>query len=261
MEGNYSLAKYYQQKEGRKPTYMSQAMKSKGARYVKKMKSRSELAPSMARTGGYSFSSVGGKELNFVDTAIAVAAVGNNDALNQNILLNGLAQGTSASQRVGRTVTMKSIELRLNHYSSNLHVTKNLSRYVIVLDKQPNAVLGRWADVYEGLGGITLPQDLRRISNKQRFWVLWDSGYVSLIGNSAKYPAPLADDVTVTDKTETYTTMYKRINIPVQYNIGTDATIGSIQKNSLLFMCCSDDPAVASIAPSVYGNIRVRYTD
>nr|DAV49970.1 MAG TPA: capsid protein [Cressdnaviricota sp.] len=203
------------------------------------------IAPQLVRTGGYSFRASGGKELNFVDAAIAGAV----DTTGTITLLNGMPQGTTASTRIGRRIGMKSIEIKLAAFpeATTLGV---VGRWAIVLDKQPNATGCAITDVWDA----AVPYTLRNISNKQRFWVLIDSGQFKIIGNVTT--AGQSTDCSV----QTYD-RYKRINIPVQYNAGVAGTVGDIQTNALYFFCWGDQVAAGTVAASIVGRIRVRYDD
>lgn len=202
-------------------------------------------APQIARSGGFSFKSTGGKELNFVDTALSSTAISTTE---YKVLLNGLAQGTTASTRIGRRIQMKSIELKAFVLADALTIY-NQVRFVIVLDKQANAAAPVWTDIYDA----ATPIALRNISNKARFWVLWDSGLIKILGNNATAGQQ-------TDCSAENLQLYKRINIPVQYNSGSAGTVGDIQTNSLYFFGIGFD-ASGTADTQIYGNVRVRYDD
>lgn len=210
--------------------------------------------PSMLRVGGYSFRSMGGKELNFTTSRISHVNL-QSQAFHQ--LLNGISQGTDAQQRVGRRINIKSIEMKV--HASTMAITKMaLVRFVIVLDKQPNGQVATWEQVYDvdTVLNANTPYALRNISNKQRFWVLWDSGLIPIIGDASAKESSNSAMIATRE-------MYKKVNIPVQYNQGTDATIGSIATNALYLMGVSTaqyQPAVFD-GVSVIGNIRLRYAD
>lgn len=197
--------------------------------------------PSVVRTGGYSFQSTGGKELNFVDNAVS----GTDSTTARIVLLNGLQQGTTASTRIGRRVTIKSIELK-GRVTAGASGTASTVRYAIVLDRQANAVTPAFTDIYDA----ALPESLRNISNKARFQVVWDSGLINLVGTSAG----------TTDAARRSFEFYKKVGFPVQYNAGTAGTIGDIQTNALYFVSVGD-VASGATAPTLVGQARLRYSD
>lgn len=222
------------------------AQSRKGRAAKKAMKRASGVvAPSMARSGGFSFRAMGGKELNFVDTLASSSSISTTPYL---VLLNGMAQGTTASTRIGRRIQMKSIEMKGYIFNDSATIV-NQVRWVIVLDKQANAAAPAWTDVYDA----ATPYSLRNISNKARFWVLHDSGLISLVGNNTTAGQQ-------TDSTIVPVEYYKRINIPVQYNSGSAGTIGDIQTNSLYFMAIGLNGA-GTFDASLAVNVRIRYDD
>jgi len=218
---------------------------SRLARQARKSVKRSAAAPSILRSGGFSFTSTGGKELNFVDTVLSSAAVSTTPVIS---LLNGMAQGTTASTRIGRRIAMKSIEFKFRVLSDTT-TTATVTRFAIVLDKQANAAAPAFTDIYDSAD----PGALRNISNKARFWVLWDSGLSPLIGNTATAGQQTDSSLKVFEN-------YKRINIPVQYNAGTAGTVGDIQTNALYFVSIGSTVSGTSDA-ILSGNFRVRYDD
>lgn len=218
---------------------------SRLARQARKSMKRAAAAPSVLRSGGFSFTSTGGKELNFVDTAISVPNVSTTASIS---LLNGLAQGTTASTRIGRRIQMKSVEARMYAYPDTTTLAC-VTRFAIVLDKQANAAAPAFTDIYDSGTSVAL----RNISNKARFWVLWDSGLIPIIGNTTTAAQG-------TEASYKAVEFYKRINIPVQYNAGTAGTVGDIQTNALYFVAIGDTVSGTADA-RVFGNIRVRYDD
>jgi len=197
--------------------------------------------PSMARIGGYSFKSTGGSELNFVDTNIG----GTDSTTARIVLLNGMAQGTTASTRIGRRVNLKSFELKFT-VSGGTATTFSTCRYAVVLDRQANAAAPNFTDIYDSAH----PTALRNISNKARFQVLWDSDMLAICGNNT----------TFTDASRRNVTHYLKINVPTQYNAGTAGTVGDIQTGALYFVAIGDVVS-GTTAPVCVGNLRLRYSD
>lgn len=196
--------------------------------------------PSTARTGGYSFQSTGGKELNFVDTSFSASTIAGAGSIS---LLNGMAQGTTASTRIGRRILMKSVECRFSVYASNQADTY---RVALLYDKQANAAAPAFTDIYD----VANPQSLRNISNKARFMVVHDFGlnFVAGDGSAAAYPIGAAFE-----RTHEF---YKKFSIPVQYNNGTAGTVGDIQTNAFYLVAISTSGHCA-----MSGYVRVRYSD
>ena len=80
------------------------------AQLVKAIGMKVTRQPSLLRTGGFSFKGQGGQELNFVDTILQTLSV--SSTAPYMALLNGTQPGSGNSQRIGRRIDMKSIELR-----------------------------------------------------------------------------------------------------------------------------------------------------
>jgi len=198
--------------------------------------------PATVRSGGYSFTASGGKELNFKNTDIS----GTESTTARVVLLNGIAQGTSASERVGRRITIKSVELKAR-LSAGASGTLAAVRYAIVLDRQANAATASFTDIYDA----ALPESLRNISNKARFQVVWDSGIMPVIGNASTI---------LTDDSRHSVEFYKKVGYPVQYNAVSGGTIGDIQTNALYFVSIGD-VAAGVTAPVMVGQARIRYAD
>lgn len=199
-------------------------------------------APTIARTGGYSFSAAGGKELNFVDTNISNANVSTTP---QVTLLNGIVPGTGASNRVGRRVQMKSVEFKTVSFVDTAS-QQVYCRYALVLDRQANAAVAAFTDIYDA----AVPTSLRNISNKARFKVLWDSGLIVLPGVAS----------VTTGASMFACEHYRKIDIPVQYNAGTSGLIGDVQTNALYWIAIGNGSSGTNDSQCA-GMLRIRYDD
>ena len=202
-------------------------------------------APAMGRTGGYSFRSVGGRELNFKDTSLTGISFDSTPVLT---LLNGIAPGTSASQRVGRRINMKSLEWRFN-CSTSTTTTWSSNRFMFILDTQANAATPAFTDIYDQ----ATPSTLRNISNMPRFKVLYDSDEWVMVGNN--------DTDATCDLIARAFKGYMRFNLPVQYNAGTAGTIGDIQTNALYFVTIGNASSSLTNTDIFNSQIRIRYDD
>jgi len=197
-------------------------------------------APSVARTGGFSFQSTGGKELNFADFSWTANDI---PVLGDIFLLNGLVLGTSASQRIGRRIKIRSIEVRVAVASTG---PSDQFRMMIVQDRQANAATPAFTDIYD----TTAPVTLRNISNKARFKVVHDFGLSFVAGSGLLATSPEGDGSIRTFE------FYKKVGIPVQYNAGNAGTVGDIQTNALYFVTIS-----SSGNCNLGGRCRLRYSD
>jgi len=198
--------------------------------------------PSTNATRGYSFRAVGGRELNFVDTNSPTL---NMDTTGSVVLLNGIVPGSSASQRIGRKVVMKSI-LMTGVVVAGSTGSLAYGRLAVVVDTQANAAVPLITDIWDA---ITAASN-RNISNMPRFKVLYDSNVIAIQGNST----------TPTEGSSVTLSKYIKVNIPVQYNVGTAGTIGDIQTNALYVVSFGSGVA-GTTAPTYASRIRVRYDD
>jgi len=237
---------------------------------------------SVARTGG-NFNSVQmtrggvgtqGGELKFIDVntndftgfkPLAETSGTDSTGAASLALLNGVALGTDATQRIGRKTTMKSIYLRCGITSRTTNSTPTNGfvtvpgqiRYLIVYDMQPNGTALTVADVFQQSGVADLMVSPLNLNNRDRFRVLTDK--VTSISNSptASIPAGASDH-------SRYIKIYKKINLPVIYNAGTAGTVGDIQTGSLYFISftncqMNNTPAGGWLLSSFYS--RVRFED
>jgi len=207
-------------------------------------------APRLIRTGGLSLKNVGGKDLNFIDVPMALSF---NAATPGRFLLNGCVPGNTQSTRIGRKITIKSIEGKF-YIWNNLNSESNIVRAALVWDKQPNATAAAITDVWNTAD----PSSLRNLANKERFTVLWDSKQHALIGNATPTGATV-----LYDRLFSYTKamqVYKKVTLDTTYNVGTSGDIGDIQTGALfLFLTTSDAGTAATEGAQIHGNFRIRY--
>ena len=220
------------------------------AQLVKAIGMKGLKQPSLLRTGGYAFRGQGGQELNYVDTLLQAALV--DSTAPYQVLLNGTKIGSGNSQRIGRRIDMKSIEMRVRF--ENLGLSEiNTFRAMVVLDKQANGAAFTYTDLM--INGQ--PYGLRNISNKARFTVIWDGKLQMLIGNVT---TPGTSTI-MTAASGQAVTAYKKINVQTQYNSGDAGDVSDIQTNSLYFIvyCDADAANAAAASIKVDGYCRIRY--
>lgn len=181
-------------------------------------------------------------EFDFKDTAMSSAAVSTTPVAFGP--LNALSQGAAASDRVGRKIQVRSIEMRGYLYGDSAAVVNHV-RLVVVQDKQANGAAPSWTDIYDS----NLYYSLRNLAKKQRFKILWDKTY-TLVGNSS---APQ-------DTTSKHVQMYKKVNIQTDYNSGNAGTVADIDKNSIyVFAIALAGSGTGDMQWN--GTARIRYTD
>jgi len=148
----------------------------------------------------------------------------------------GVSQGSGADERVGRTINIKSLELRgllvrIGHSEvANLDGGGGCNiRLALVLDRQNNGSSGATGtDVWDA-GTAMNWYGMRNLENRFRFKVLWERTF------------ELAPTIAANDNQNTtichnnrskFVHLYKRLNIPVTFN-GTGETITTINDNCL----------------------------
>lgn len=184
------------------------------------------------------------RELNFVDTQLTNVGF---DTTGSVTLLNGMVQGTTASTRIGRKITMTQIICNLRAVS-NTNTLFNDFRMALVLDTQANGAAPAITDIYDVINSTSM----RNISNGTRFRILktWEDCNV---GNQTTAGQQ-------TDNTCMAFKYFQRCNITVTYNANNAGTVGDIQTNALYIITMGNQVSGTSNS-LLYGTVRIRYTD
>ncbi|ALE29839.1 putative capsid protein [Lake Sarah-associated circular virus-27] len=162
-------------------------------------------------------------------------------------LLNGVAQGTDDTQRIGRRATIKSILFRA--FINPTTTTDNIGdqcRFLLVWDNQANGTALTVANV---LNSATFSEP-NNLDNRDRFKIIWDK-WITM--NPAVYAANVFTGGNPQCK---MVHCYKKLNLETTFN-GSGATIGSIATGSLYVIAIAQN---ATNNNYVY-NCRVRFTD
>lgn len=162
-------------------------------------------------------------------------------------LLNGISQGTDYTNRIGRKIMMKSLLFRFSIFPNTAASSPqgNIVRVLLVCDLQANAAAAIPADVLQTVDY----QSPLNLNNRDRFKIFWDK-FLMLEANY--YPAFI---LTAGSPSAHMRQIYKKMNIEV-INVGTGATIGSIQTGALYVL------VISKVDGTVYDfNSRVRFLD
>lgn len=227
--------------------------------------------PSGAPSGLYNLAT-GSKEYKFIDTSFGMGlnhvtqlAVPFGDTPYFS-LLNGLTLGTSASQRIGMKIAMKSLYWSMNFglKAKDVDPTTDIEtynvpvRFMIVYDKQTNGAPFTIVDLLTTLTGLNNAQPRsidtnspNNLNNRDRFIVLTDKRFILQSGG------PSARHIK----------KFKRLNTSVAYKSG--ATVGDItdiSSGSLYAICYTDRDFADTALDGNYtvrmsGDIRLRYQD
>lgn len=177
-------------------------------------------------------------EFKYLDRNISLQP---NQATGGFVLLNGTDRGDGVSNREGRQLRVKSLQLkyRVIMHSSALRTT---TRVMVVVDKKPDGAIFTLADLLEQ-GGTYPVYGMRNLNNRNRFVILkeWN----------------IATDAVERD-TSRVMKYYKNLDMKVTYDDSDTATIADIQNNSLYIVTMSNE---TTNLPLIEGQARIRFLD
>jgi len=156
-------------------------------------------------------------------------------------LLNGLVPDSTATGRIGRRVLIKSLYVRVTCRMAATSVGGAPIRMIIVYDKQSNAAAPAVTDVFT----TDNFNSMNNISNRDRFVTLVDQ---------------IIPTISTSSEPVQHLEVYKKLNLPVQYNAGTAGTIGDITSGAM-YMTFVQEGNITVASPAVAYYARVRYTD
>lgn len=215
------------------------------ARTVVGKRSSGLLAP--PRTGGFYglYNKRGRREVKTIDTDTAITAIPLAGALQ---LLNGVAQGTDYTDRVGRKIILKSLFFRVNFFpSTTVNAPQGtVVRLLIVYDCQTNAAAPTVTDILQ-VGTYDAPMNL---NNRDRFKVLFDK-FIMMCATSYT-----AGALATGDPCPKMLSKYKKMYMEQIFG-GTGNTVGSINTGSIYALL------IPSLQNAVQADsyFRVRFED
>lgn len=191
-------------------------------------------------TGGWA--SYGRKpELKFVDTVNNTSPTAAVATFGTGVLLNGMATGATASDRIGRRVVIKSLLMRYQFAMTDTSTFGSPIRILIVYDKQANAAAPAITDIL--LTDHFSSQN--NLSNRDRFVTICDV-ITTELGNQGQFNSAGV--------------VYKKLNLETMFNGGSAGTIADITSGSL-YMFVAQTGRIGVLGPSQATRIRVRYDD
>jgi len=177
------------------------------------------------------------EEKKYLDTAVNLTvAIAGNAA--QVLLLNGLAQGNTASTRIGNKITMKGLQLRLNAKAGNGEADGQVVRFLLCAEKKPEGSASGWTSICATAD--TLANYFMTLNNNMI--VLWDETYAL---DSSQFQLPIKKWIDLK-------------GLVADYSRGNAGTIADFQQNSIYLMVNTLNNTVAT---TLVGNVRLRYTD
>lgn len=212
---------------------------------------RAAAVPGVTRTGGYygRFAGAGG-EMKFLDTSLTNAAV--DAAMEQNNLCV-IPQGDTESQRVGRKVIVKKINVHATHTMparTDIAAASSMkARYALVLDTQTNGAAFSATDLFE----TDSVNSFRNLANQTRFKILKEISYdLKCSGAAPSGAAYVAAGDQVTWN------MQVKCNIPIEFdNSATTGAITTVRSNCIFLISRSSVANISDLA----GTARIRYSD
>lgn len=201
------------------------------------------VARQSMRVGGWASKASQGPEIKFVDTSQnAVGTLNTNFAAPAaSNLINGLAEGVTATSRNGRKIVMKSVYVRWTFQLASTSIGGAAHRILVVYDKQANAALPL-------IGDILTSNDFNQtnnLSNRDRFVTIADV---------------MVDPISANGEFARSGVIYKKINLETMFNATSGGTIADITTGSM-FIIVAQSGTIATTASTFLARTRVRFTD
>lgn len=230
---------------------------TKAARATKKPSTKSRVTKSVRMTA---------PELKFFDVNQAIATIPAGLATNISTL-NLVAQGTGPRDRVGRSFTVKDIDIKINlgaQWAIPAGVVPNVFswsyRVDLFLDKQANGALPVAADLYDTfLPGVDATNRFLNTSNEQRFTLLkrWEG---DMNPPSAIPASAVAAQAFQVSKDLLFK---KKLNHRIEMGgIGGAPVIADVRSNDLVLVySCSNQVAANTLLQLNTSDTRIRFVD
>lgn len=180
--------------------------------------------------------------------------------------LNATVAGANESNRIGRKISMRSVQIRgaVYPYQAGAAPIRDFIRLILVYDRQPNGAAPALADVLEDVDQAgtrtTTSFSGLNLSNADRFKVLRDWHWAMPVANLA---GAASGDEQVSDPGATLMSIkaFVKLNgLETHYNAGAAGTIADITTGAL-FLLAVGLSAEANAQYRFLFDTRVRYAD
>lgn len=219
----------------------SKRSRSKGSSSSKKSTKRSR---SSGTTATYSVPRQPGKEIGYLDYAISDVEANSTGEL---YLANAVAQGAGHSQRVGKYVALKSIQVRGAVKADTSGSYSNVV-IMVIYDKRPTGNLPAITDVLNSVSPFSMNKD----ANSGRFRILRRQTYEVVGAAAASW---------ITAKSMHNIDFYLSLkDRPTVFKEAGTGAIGDIEEGAV-YICILSETATGATAPTVSLAHRVRYND
>lgn len=174
-------------------------------------------------------------------------------------LLNGVAPGTNDNNRIGRRISLKSLQIHgLIGITDSTTSAASCARMIIVYDKQPNAAAPTFANIIQSqnIAGTTASDiyAMVNLDNRDRFEIIRDKWFnFGFVDNTA------TQAVATSPSSHVINEFIKLGNRETTFNAGTAGTIADITSGSLY--CFLIGAAVNSSGVTGQLAFRVRFMD
>ena len=163
-------------------------------------------------------------------------------------LLNGIATGTDFTNRIGRKIVMRSLNIRGFVYPEDTTTNTCTVRMIWVYDQQTNAAQPAVTDILKSAD----PTSQLNLDNRDRFKVLVDKEFINgKIDTTATQAIAISPAVWKFKK-------YKYLKHETLYN-GVGATVGSIATGAIWMVLISNQ--AAGVAATTRLSTRIRFED
>lgn len=152
-----------------------------------------------------------------------------------------MAQGTAATERVGRRIVMKSLWVRWVLSMAATSAGNSGVRILIVYDKQTNGAAAATTDVVD----TDVIQSFKNLGNERRFITLMDE-HIECLGTQGPQSV--------------FGQRYIKMNLPAEFNSGTTGAISDVQTGSLLMFVWQNGNIITA-GPLSTIITRVRFSD
>lgn len=240
--------------------------KSKSSKSKRRSAADMAVAGFTRSTGAYGRYTPGGPELKWRDSTSGASQLVYGLATGSQYL-NIVDLGTGPNQRIGRTIIIKEIEIKINMMAqwylaaaTQPELTNVSYRVDLILDKQANGAAPNGADIYDTLIATTAPENrFPNLLNSDRFVFMkrWE-GDINPPSFQIAQAASISQLAVGRDLK-----LSKKCNIKVELNPTTPTTIADVRSNNLFLMYSLSLGQPNSLGISVLStaDTRIRFHD
>lgn len=196
-------------------------------------------------------------ERKWVDTGFQTAEIYDSFSGTMFLTVNGIAQGDGQSQRIGKEVTLTSVQVEGCFMPQNELVEAQRVRMLLVWDESPNSTAATIDQILQ-TSGPNAAFAFMNLSYRQRFRILAEETFT--IGFVKEYgTAPDVIRYTISPVTANVS-RYVKLNHKCVYS-GTTNSATSIATGALYLLVVGSCGVLGPRAITFNCNVRVRYTD